>query len=119
MMTLAENIGTYIDMDSADILKFKSRVSNALLDDKYQNQLFADLGNEHFNQLIMPGQLIDTNAELIEGDTMIWQMSSIKFIDSDFTMFAESRLTNWWAYIVSGFILLIALIIPFVANKKA
>jgi hypothetical protein len=118
MTNLAELVGNQLSLDSAKLEQFKSAVKNAYLDDKYQDQLFADLGNEHYNQVIMQGQLVDTNAEKIEGDTLVWLMSSMKFIDSDYTMFAESRFTNLWAYIVSGIILVVAMIIPFLKKKN-
>jgi hypothetical protein len=119
MIELVEMIGNRLELDTMQLLEFKAAVKSAYLDDKYENQLFADLGHEHYNQVIMPGQLIDTNAEKIQGDTLVWQMNSMKFIDSDYIMYAESRLTNLWAYIVSGIILVIAIIIPFLKKKKA
>ena len=118
MTELAELIGNQLSLDSAKLLQLKSAVKDAYLDDKYQEQLFPDLGNEHYNQVILQGQLVDTNAEKIEGDTLAWLMSSIKFIDSDYTMSAESRFTNLWAYVVSGIILVIALTIPFLKKKN-
>ena len=37
----------------------------------------------------MPGLLIDTNAEILNSDTLSWRVGPIKFIDSDYVMFAD------------------------------
>lgn len=116
---IAQIIGTEMELDTASIHKLAMSIDLSRLDEKYENWLLADIANGHDNQVIMPGQLIDTNAEFIQADTLGWHMSSIKFINADYTMFAESRVTNEWAYILSGFILIIAIIIPFLKKKKA
>ena len=118
MDDLAEIIGKIIALDSVDIEKLQIATNRAYLEDKYQNDFFSELGEEYSNYLILPGKLIDTNAEEIHGDTIKWQFDFVKCIDSDYTMYAESRTTNNWAYLVSGFILAVAFIIPFLKSRK-
>ena len=115
---MARIIGVELGLDSISLSKLAGDEELATLDEKYENWLLADIATGHNNQVIMPGQLIDTNAELVQGDTLEWHMSSIKFINADYAMFAESRVTNNWAYIVSGFILAMAIIIPFLKREK-
>lgn len=118
MVDLAKLIGSQVHLDSVSKIKLSGHVENAKLDERYENWLLADIANGHNNQVILPGQLIDTNAERINGDTLVWHMNSIKFIDADYTMFAESRVTNNWAFLVSGFILAVAIMIPFIKRRK-
>jgi hypothetical protein len=47
-----------------------------------------------------------------------WDVDVIKFIDRDYVMFAESKVTNRWAYMLSGFIILMAVIIPFLGKLR-
>ena len=118
LVDVASLVGIEIGLDSTSISILTKAVTLSRLDEQYENWLLADIANGHNNQVVLPGQLVDTNAELVEGDTLVWHMNSIKFINADYTMFAESRVTNNWAYILSGFILTIALIIPFLRKKK-
>ena len=92
--------------------------SNDFFDERYEDQLFAGLMDDYENSLLMPGLLTDTNAELLQGDTLSWDVDVIKFIDRDYVMFAESKVTNRWAYVLSGFIILMAVIIPFLGRLR-
>ncbi|MCG8309364.1 MAG: hypothetical protein MI975_18365 [Cytophagales bacterium] len=115
---LAELMGVEMGLDSADLSQLYHRVQQARLDEKYEKEILSGFGADYNNEMIMPGQLIDTNAEIIREDTLAWEMDIIKFMDSDFVMHAESKVTNQWAYIVSGFIVVVALIIPFLRRKR-
>lgn len=116
---IARLIGKEMDFDSVSMTNLTQVVSSLNLDEVYENEILGGFGDEYDNQIIMPGVLTDTNAEILNSDTLVWHVGPIKFIDSDFVMFAESKVTNHWAYLVSGFILAIALIIPFLRKKKA
>jgi len=116
---VAELIGIVMDLDSSSIGILKEKVYNSKLDEKYENEILGGFGEEYDNNIIMPGVLTDTNAEILKSDTLTWLVGPIKFIDSDYVMYAESKVTNRWAYILSGFILTIAIIIPFLKKKKA
>ena len=116
IVEFARIMGFIGGLDSASIEKIAMKVEQNQLDEEYENMILSD---DYFNQLIMPGLLTDTNAEELKGDTLIWDVGSLKFLDADFVMFAESKVPNYWAYLVSGFVLIVALIIPFIRKKKA
>ncbi|MCK5702577.1 MAG: hypothetical protein KAI29_15540 [Cyclobacteriaceae bacterium] len=115
---LTRIIGEEWGLDSAQMNHFQEISVKVNLEEKYEKELFVGLSEEYDNKVNMPGLLMDTNAEIVEGDTLIWGVDLIKYIDSDFVMFAESKVTNRWAYILSGFIILIAVIIPFLGKLK-
>lgn len=119
MIELTKLIGKEIGLDSMDIINLEEHVKNADLEEKYDNEIFAGFIDSYNNEILMPGLLIDTNAESIAGDTLIWDVGLLSYLDSDYIMYAESKVTNDWAYLVSGFILAIAIIIPFLSRKKA
>lgn len=118
MPELAELIGLEIGFDSIALSELKEVVDESKLDEKYENEIFAGFTEDYDNELLMPGLLTDTNAELLKGDTLSWEVNIIKFIDSDFVMYAESKVTNDWAYVLSGFIILMAVIIPFLGKLR-
>ena len=66
----------------------------------------------------MPGLLLATNSAKIEGSATEWEVSFNDFAFKDFTMKAESRMVNTWAFIVAGFILFAAFAGLFVAIRR-
>jgi hypothetical protein len=68
----------------------------------------------------MPGLLLQTTSPEIKGSETNWQPSYMDFFFRDYTMTAESRMVNTWAFIVAGLVLLIALIglVTLVLKKK-
>ncbi len=57
----------------------------------------------------MPGLLLQTNSTKIEGSQANWEIGYYEFFFRSYTMKAESRVVNAWAFIVAGIILLAAL----------
>lgn len=57
----------------------------------------------------MPGLLLQTNSPKIEGSETGWELTYYDMFFKDYTMTAESRMVNTWAFIVAGLILLLAL----------
>jgi len=49
----------------------------------------------------MPWQVVRTNADSVAGKRLQWNPPSIKFLLRDYTMYAESRKVNYWAFVVS------------------
>lgn len=57
----------------------------------------------------MPGLLLSTNSNKIEGSATNWEVTFDDFFFRDYTMTAESRMVNTWAFILAGLILLAAM----------
>jgi hypothetical protein len=115
---LAGMIGVNLQLDTSAIEKLKHHVAYADLEEKFEKRILFGISEDYHHMVIMPGLLIDTNAEVVGGDTLKWDLAFIKYLDSDFVMYAESRITNVWAYIVSVLIVLLAAIIPFLGKIK-
>lgn len=118
-LQIAKLFGNEMNFDSVSTSILIRAVDALELDEKFENKIMGGFGDEYDNHIIMPGLLIDTNAEVLNSDTLSWHVGPVQFIDSDYVMYAESKITNHWAYLVSGFILAIAIIIPFLRRKKA
>lgn len=65
----------------------------------------------------MPWQVVRTNADSISGNRLQWNPSSMKFTLKDYTMYAESRKANYWAFVLSALIIGLTFYL-FVAKKR-
>lgn len=52
----------------------------------------------------LPGLFLDTNAGKLNGNTATWTFSRDQLELMDYAMYAESRVVNTWAFIVTGVI---------------
>jgi hypothetical protein len=66
----------------------------------------------------MPWAVVRTNADSVSGNRLQWNPSSMKFILKDYTMYAESRKANYWAFAVSAFVIVITVSL-FLRKSKA
>lgn len=64
---------------------------------------FISFANEgkYTNVIHMPWTVTDTNADSIAGRSLYWHPPVIKFLVTDYTMYAEARTLNWWAIVIS------------------
>jgi hypothetical protein len=53
----------------------------------------------------MPWTVVSTNADSLAGNRLQWNPPSLKFTLKDYTMYAESRKANYWAFIVTAVLL--------------
>jgi hypothetical protein len=53
----------------------------------------------------MPGKLIGTNGFIDSSQILLWPVKSDYFLTEPYEMWAESKSTNTWAWIVSGLFL--------------
>ena len=81
MQPISPNL--YSDMDSI----FK------LLEDELRITLDLD-GDDFDFDIILPGELKETNADMINGDTLSWNFDITNFIDKDYTMIAKSSIEH-------------------------
>ncbi len=58
----------------------------------------------------MPGLITETNATMMHGNTVSWDIAPLSFYFEDYEMTVESRVVNYWAFIVSGIVILLLLI---------
>jgi hypothetical protein len=71
--------------------------------------------------VIMPGLITETNARSIEGNKLTWE----EFIGAcyvvDYTMWARSRVINWWAVVLTGGVVILLtgiLVVGMVRRKR-
>lgn len=69
-------------------------------------------------KLIMPGKVTSAINAVQQGDTLSWKLTAYRMAMSDYTIEAQSRKENIWAFILTGIIVLIALGSLFFKSKK-
>jgi|GEM_PF-2969910 len=80
-------------------------------------ELVFDLGTDDFQHtVIMPGLLMNTNCKTVIGNKIQWQSPVLKCFFKDYSIYVTSRVTNRWAFIVSGFFMML-LILGLVAGS--
>ena len=73
-----------------------------------------------YSQVVeMPGLLTSSNSTTILGNKASWEVESYRVLFSDYELHAESRVVNYWAFILSGVVLLLlVLILVFKAFRR-
>jgi hypothetical protein len=69
-------------------------------------------------QTSMPGDLVGTNGYIDTDGAIIWEVDGDSILSKDYVMYAESTVTNTWAWIVSGLFLAFVLISVILRMRK-
>jgi len=54
----------------------------------------------------MPGLITATNSAMLNGNQVRWDFQAMSVMVTDYEMFVESRVINYWAFILAGLVLL-------------
>jgi hypothetical protein len=60
-------------------------------------------------RIVMPGKVIGTNGFIDKTDVLLWPVKSDFFMTEPYEMWAESKVINTWAWIITGTFLLFVL----------
>ena len=60
-------------------------------------------------ELVVPGKQLQTNAPIIHADTLVWKVDGMRLLFDNYSLTAEYRLPNRWAFVFSGLVLMVAL----------
>lgn len=58
--------------------------------------------------LVMPGKITDAGTGVCQNDTIFYPLTGERLIPHDYTITASSRVTNYWAYVVTVLVIIIA-----------
>jgi len=93
----------FTTLETIDSLAFK------VFDQKLNTDFFAPADEDYEHNVLLPGTLLNTNAhKIIEGNPQ-WSFDLTYYVYCDFTMWAESKRTNNWAYIVTIILIIISI----------
>jgi hypothetical protein len=96
-------------------LKYKTEADSAI--SKVTASFFLDF-KEYSIRIVMPGKVINTNGFIDSSEVLIWPVKYDFFITEPYEMWAESKVPNRWAWIVSGLFLLFVLTGIIIRIKK-
>ena len=120
-----ENMNVYIDFyrewtgnESVNKLKTLEPQLFGKLNEKISFLLNAVFMDEYSQTVEMPGLITETNSISVTGNKVSWKVNGDKIIFHNYEMKVESRVVNRWAFIVSGIILLLGLILLIIKVRK-
>ena len=61
-------------------------------------------------ELIVPGRVLFSNSPVVDSNTLTWKVDGIRILFDDYTLTAEYRVANRWVFILSGLILITAIV---------
>jgi hypothetical protein len=83
--------------------RYKTDADTAI--ERVTRNLFIDFKG-YSERIVMPGKLTGTNGFIDSSIVLLWPVKSDYFMTEPYEMWAESKLPNRWAWIVSGVFLL-------------
>jgi hypothetical protein len=83
--------------------KFKTEADTALA--IVTRQLLSNF-KDYSVRIVMPGKVIGTNGFIDKKEGLLWPVKSDYFMTEPYIMWAESKTSNIWVWIVSGIFLL-------------
>jgi hypothetical protein len=85
-----------------DAAKYKAEADSAL---SIAEKNFLIDFKKYSVRIVMPGNLTGTNGFIDDKKTLLWPVNSDYFMTETYEMWAESKVPNTWAWIVSGLFL--------------
>ena len=59
----------------------------------------------------MPGELLSSNTVSAEDGMLVWKVDAYRVLADNYRLQAESRVMNIWAFVLTGLLLAVALIL--------
>ena len=112
-----KNLSYIIDAAEINLL---SKIDESYIEDVRKSWLHKKINlfsslillfNDFTIQTIMPGEIISHNAEVINGDTLIWNFNLSEFPDKEYEIIASSRIVYSNRLIASIFMTLLLIMI--------
>lgn len=109
-----------MEHNTKDIVKYLERVLGLKLSGKLERQIdnisksidakiefMKNTSADYINEVVMPGIILNTNANTVEGSKVVWHFNEDKFTFISYTMNVETRIANPWANYTTGGVLIV------------
>ncbi|MFH1161163.1 MAG: hypothetical protein V1733_09490 [bacterium] len=73
---------------------------------------------EYLNVVEMPGMLTETNSYMLKGNQVSWEVQPMAILFTDYEMYLESRVVNNWAFVLTGIVILVLILVLVVKAVK-
>jgi hypothetical protein len=120
-----------MEHNTKDIVKYLERILGLKLKGKLERQIdgitksidtkvqfMINAGGDYVNEVVMPGIVLNTNANTVEGNTVVWHFNEDKFTFISYTMNVESRIANLWATYATGGVLIVIIALLMLPRLK-
>jgi hypothetical protein len=94
----------FLGEENAAKYKIEADSAETLLIDNFLTEF-----NEYSVRTVMPGKLTGTNGFADSSKVLLWPVNSDFFLSQSYEMWAESKVSNIWAWVISGLFLLFVL----------
>lgn len=100
------SMGVPLSMDSIFYKQYEKELSQGDTLKKFKNigLYLKARDRDYIHKIKMPWKPIRTNADSVSGTELYWMPRDIKFLATNYSMYAESRKTNYWAYMLTGLV---------------
>jgi len=88
---------------NANALKYKEEADSAM--NMVMRDVFLNF-KDYTLRIVMPGKVTGSNGFIDSSKILLWPVNSDYFLTEPYDMWAESKVPNKWAWIVSGLFLL-------------
>jgi hypothetical protein len=75
-------------------------------EDNYKSALIDLVEHKVNYKLILPGKVLQSGDAVLHGDTLCWNLTGYRMIPGDYSIEAQSRKANVWAFILTGLALI-------------
>ena len=107
MRKLSESDSSLVShfLGDSNYKKFKPEedTSSAIVERRFNGNLNF---SKYSVKFIMPGKVTGTNGFINKNGELLWPVKSDFFLTQPYEMWAESKIPNYWAWIVSGLFLI-------------
>lgn len=76
------------------------------------------LGNQISYELIVPGEILESNSPIVNANTLTWKIDGVRLLLDDYTLTAEYRVANVYAFILSGLVVIVAIMSGLLLLRK-
>ena len=105
---------------SENIKMYEPDIEEIMKDINSKLERMSGIEGDYTNEVIMPGIILNTNANTLEGNKASWKFNQDRFCFIDHVMSVESRITNIWAtYVTGAFFLIIVILLLITGFRKS
>ena len=104
-----EIIDRYRELSGNEAFLLLKDIKPPLFEDlqkKYEMFLATVLLDGYTEIVEMPGLITGTNSAMLNGNQVRWDFQGGNIMVRDFEMYAESRVINYWAFVLAGVVML-------------
>ncbi|HRZ98479.1 MAG TPA: hypothetical protein P5084_13060 [Paludibacter sp.] len=102
-------LNSYFKTDAFTVLWKGENSPMRKYEDSLDEQGYMTYFSKSFNyKLLLPGKVVQTENMVAQGDTIVWKLDAYRMALGDYTLEAQSRKTNVWAFILTGIIMLLS-----------